>query len=89
MQDSGAWRDINRCKALVTEPRGSADEFNRAIRRFRSLVDSGKGAVFMAVCRGKVCTAWDPVSMRAGCGTPADAQVPSQRAQQPCPDLSD
>ena len=55
-QESGVWQSINRCKALVVEPKGSADEFNKAIKRFRHLVDSGKGAVFMAVCRGKVCT---------------------------------
>lgn len=52
-QECSLWRDISKCKAIVTETRGAADEFTKAIKRFRSLVDSGKGAIFIAVCRGK------------------------------------
>ena len=56
LQESGIWRDLNRSKAVVVEPRGVPEQFNKEIKRFRSLVDKGKGAIFMAVCRGKVCT---------------------------------
>ena len=61
MQESSLWRDISRRKAIITEPRSSPDDFNRAIKRFRSLVDGKKGAILLAVCRGKVNRPRTPV----------------------------
>ena len=54
VQKTSLWDDISCHKAMVVEPRGSSEDFNKAIRRFKGLVDKGKGAIFLAVCRGKV-----------------------------------
>ena len=42
-------------KAVVQEPRGTGDAFDGAMRGFYAAIDSGRGCVFFAVCRGKVC----------------------------------
>ncbi|GFR40209.1 hypothetical protein Agub_g773, partial [Astrephomene gubernaculifera] len=60
------WERITRHKAPVVEPRESA-AFGAAIEEFRAKLDdpATQGAVFFAVCRGKVSEGLD-FSDRAG-----------------------
>ena len=44
---------MERFKAIVVEPRTSG-ELAAVASAFRDAVDSGRGAIFFAVCRGKV-----------------------------------
>lgn len=52
-QADGTYRRMERHKAIVVEPRTSA-EIVAVASAFRDAVDSGQGAIFFAVCRGKV-----------------------------------
>lgn len=45
---------LQRIKAVFSEPRAAGDAFDTAIRRYYEAVDGGQGGLFMAVCRGKV-----------------------------------
>jgi Fanconi anemia group J protein len=45
---------LQRLKAVFSEPRAAGDAFDAAIRRYYEAVDGGQGGLFMAVCRGKV-----------------------------------
>lgn len=40
---------------MVSEPKGTGEAFDNVMKDFYSAVKKGKGALFMAVCRGKVC----------------------------------
>ncbi len=54
LQASGLWRKLEGVKAVVQEPRGTGDDFDTAMRDFYAAIDSGRGCIFFAVCRGKV-----------------------------------
>ena len=41
-------------KQVLAEPRGGGDGFDKAIAKYYAAVRSGRGGLFMAVCRGKV-----------------------------------
>lgn len=56
MQGSGLWAQINGLKKIVCEPRGTGDLFDKAMSDYYSAIRRGKGGIFMAICRGKVCT---------------------------------
>jgi hypothetical protein len=47
---------LQRVKAVFSEPRQAGDAFDTSIRRYYQAVDEGQGGLFMAVCRGKVRT---------------------------------
>ncbi len=38
----------------MSEPRGSGEAFTTAMAQFYAAVASGRGALFFAICRGKV-----------------------------------
>jgi len=54
LQDTGLMAQLQRVKAVFSEPRQAGDAFDTAIRRYYEAVDEGGGGIFMAVCRGKV-----------------------------------
>lgn len=53
-QDTGLLARLQAVKRVFCEPRAAGDAFDLAIRRYYACVDEGGGALFMAVCRGKV-----------------------------------
>ncbi|XP_052867380.1 regulator of telomere elongation helicase 1 homolog [Anopheles cruzii] len=59
-QKSGIWAQINRRKAIFIEPRGK-DSFNSTMNEYYAKINDPqtKGAIFMAVCRGKVSEGLD------------------------------
>jgi Helicase C-terminal domain len=54
LQATGLWQQIEAVKPVVQEPRGTGDHFDAAMRDFYAGIDSSRGAVLFAVCRGKV-----------------------------------
>ncbi|XP_017035372.1 regulator of telomere elongation helicase 1 homolog [Drosophila kikkawai] len=57
-QASGLWADIAAKKPIFLEPRGK-DQFTSTMEEFYQAIRDSKGAVFMAVCRGKVSEGLD------------------------------
>ncbi|XP_058128146.1 regulator of telomere elongation helicase 1 homolog [Anopheles ziemanni] len=59
-QTSGMWAQINRAKAVFIEPRGK-DAFASTMAEYYARLQepASKGAIFMAVCRGKVSEGLD------------------------------
>ncbi|KMZ08357.1 regulator of telomere elongation helicase 1 homolog [Drosophila simulans] len=57
-QASGLWADISCKKPIFLEPR-SKDQFTSTMEEFYQAIRDSKGAVFMAVCRGKVSEGLD------------------------------
>ncbi|MEM7496270.1 MAG: helicase C-terminal domain-containing protein [Myxococcota bacterium] len=56
---TGALENIQAAKTLVVEPRSSGVAFDTASSTFCSEAKSDRGAVFFAVCRGKVSEGMD------------------------------
>ncbi|XP_058817488.1 regulator of telomere elongation helicase 1 homolog [Topomyia yanbarensis] len=63
-QETGIWAQISRTKPIFVEPRGK-EEFHNAMTEYYQRINDpdGKGAVFMAVCRGKVSEGLDFADM--------------------------
>ena len=65
-QSTGLWNELNQRKVVITEPRYS-DEFEASIRHFNEVIETTNGnngngvdgALFIAVCRGKVSEGLD------------------------------
>lgn len=59
-QSNGLWSQIARLKPIFVEPRGK-DAFNQTMQDYYSAVSDPnlKGAIFLAVCRGKVSEGLD------------------------------
>ncbi|KAH8387488.1 hypothetical protein KR093_007325 [Drosophila rubida] len=57
-QASGLWADLSRRKPIFMEPRGK-DQFTSTMEEFYQAIRDSKGAIFMAVCRGKVSEGLD------------------------------
>lgn len=57
-QASGLWAEVSRHKPIFVEPR-SKDSFTTTMEEFYKSIRDAKGAVFMAVCRGKVSEGLD------------------------------
>jgi len=53
-QATGLWRQLEGVKHVFSEPRQAGDAFDKAIARYYAAIKSGKGGLFLAVCRGKV-----------------------------------
>lgn len=51
---SSIWQRLQRFKHVVVEPRGSQAQLAAAHAQFEAALDSGRGAVFIGVCRGKL-----------------------------------
>ena len=58
------YRRISRCKAVIVEPRSSS-EMKASIKEYNELIADGKGAVFLAVCRGKASEGIDFANQKA------------------------
>jgi Fanconi anemia group J protein len=57
---SGAWAHISATKTIVAEPRGGgAEALDAALKEYYGAVASGRGALLLAVCRGKVSEGLD------------------------------
>ena len=54
-QATPLWGELSTLKVVVSEPRGAGDEFDAVMRTVYGAVASGRGALFLAVYRGKVC----------------------------------
>ncbi len=60
MQTNGLWGQLAALKKVVTEPKGTGEAFDTVMKDYYTAIRRGQGGLFMAVCRGKVCTAaWD------------------------------
>ena len=65
-QSTGLWNQLNQRKVVISEPRFS-DEFEASIRHFNEVIEATNaksdngvdGALFIAVCRGKVSEGLD------------------------------
>lgn len=57
-QQSGLWTSINDVKPIFTEPKRK-DEFDTCMQDYYSAVNVSRGAIFMAVLRGKVSEGLD------------------------------
>jgi Fanconi anemia group J protein len=53
-QATGLWARLGAAKELVCEPRGTGEAFDGVMAAFYAAVRSGRGAIFFAICRGKV-----------------------------------
>ncbi|XP_055586273.1 regulator of telomere elongation helicase 1 homolog [Uranotaenia lowii] len=63
-QETGIWAQISRTKPIFVEPRGKEQFLNTMTEYYQRINDSeGKGAIFMAVCRGKVSEGLDFADM--------------------------
>lgn len=54
MQSTRLWERLASCKTLVVEGREAGKGFEEAMGRYYEAVRAGRGALFFAVCRGKV-----------------------------------
>ena len=48
------WGQLSALKKVVSEPKGTGDAFDAVMKDFYTAVKKGKGALFIAVYRGKV-----------------------------------
>ncbi|XP_055531532.1 regulator of telomere elongation helicase 1 homolog [Wyeomyia smithii] len=63
-QESGVWAQITRTKPIFVEPRGKDQFLNTMAEYYQRINEPGsRGAVFMAVCRGKVSEGLDFADM--------------------------
>lgn len=63
-QETGIWAQISRTKPIFVEPRGKDQFLNTMSEYYEKINDpDGKGAVFIAVCRGKVSEGLDFADM--------------------------
>jgi hypothetical protein len=53
-QATGLWAQLEALKFVALEPRQAGDAFDKAIAKYSAAVKSGRGGLFLAVCRGKV-----------------------------------
>lgn len=53
-QATGLWRQLEGVKPVFAELRGAGDAFDKTIAKYYAAVRSGRGGLFLAVCRGKV-----------------------------------
>lgn len=61
---TGIERRISRFKEIIVEPRSSS-EMKVSIRKYNELIAQGKGAIFLAVCRGKASEGIDFSNQKA------------------------
>ena len=54
MQATATWKELASLKRIVCEPRGTGDGFDAAMRDYYGAIETGRGAIFFAIFRGKV-----------------------------------
>ena len=54
MQSTGLWAQLREVKEIVTEGREAGKGFDDAMAKYYAAIKRGSGALFIAVCRGKV-----------------------------------
>ena len=57
VQATGIWAQLQRAKTLVCEPHGTGEAFDNAMKTYYDAIAEGRGAIFFAICRGKVSLA--------------------------------
>lgn len=57
VQATGIWAQLQRTKTLVCEPHGTGEAFDNAMKTYYDAIAEGRGAIFFAICRGKVSPA--------------------------------
>lgn len=57
LQANGLWGQLAALKKVVMEPKGTGEAFDTVMKDYYTAIRRGQGGLFMAVCRGKVCTA--------------------------------
>ncbi|GFH06161.1 helicase ATP-binding domain-containing protein, partial [Haematococcus lacustris] len=50
---TGVWQGLSAVKEVVVEPREAGKAFEQAMLHYKKVVDEGRGALLLAVCRGK------------------------------------
>ena len=63
---SGQWDALNALKTVFMEPKFNDKNFARLLKNFEAQACTGRGAVMIAVCRGKISEGLD-LSDRCGC----------------------
>ena len=53
-QTTGVWAQLQCTKELVCEPHGTGEAFDAAMKTYYDAIAEGRGAIFFAICRGKV-----------------------------------
>ncbi|BDA46571.1 probable regulator of telomere elongation helicase 1 homolog at N-terminal half [Coccomyxa sp. Obi] len=56
---TGIWARLEEMKVVVCEPRGTGDAFDAVMAEFYAAIRDGRGAIFFAICRGKVSEGLD------------------------------
>lgn len=54
VQATGLWEELQGLKEVLTEPREAGKGFDNMLTKYQSAVRQGRGALLVAVCRGKV-----------------------------------
>ncbi len=57
------WAQLGSLKELVCEPRGTGEAFDAVMAAFYAAIKAGTGAIFFAICRGKVQTATEHLTL--------------------------
>jgi len=65
---NGQWDALNALKTVFMEPKSNDKNFSRLLKNFEAQACTTKGAVMIAVCRGKISEGLD-LSDRCGCDT--------------------
>ena len=73
------WAALGALKELVCEPRGTGEAFDAVMAAFYAAIKTGGGAIFFAICRGKVSCCWAH-PLAAACAT-AGSRAPAVRWQ--------
>lgn len=55
-QATGLWEELQGAKQVFLEPRQSGHMFNTTLQAYKDTIAAGRGALLVAVCRGKVST---------------------------------
>ena len=53
-QTTGIWSQLQQAKTLVCEPHGTGEAFDGVMKEYYDAIAEGRGAIFFAICRGKV-----------------------------------
>lgn len=53
-QATSVWRELTGLKRIICEPRGAGEGFDAAMKDYYGAIETGRGAIFFAIFRGKV-----------------------------------
>lgn len=64
---NGQWDTLNSLKSVFLEPKFNDKNFTKLLKNFQSAACTSKGAVMIAVCRGKISEGLDLSDRYGGC----------------------